>query len=132
MAADHPNSTKDVAWLALLYRTAQRDCLRDASQPLYVLESDAGHVTLALLEMTRRFSDVDWTLVRILIDKPDRIPEAAKTLAEWDLLRTEALLHAAEDKSWTSYAGHVWAEPFFRQRWWAVERAMRKLVDSGL
>jgi hypothetical protein len=118
------------AWLALLYRACERNQHIGVLSHLDDLDSCPGEISLATLEAAQVFSDLDWQLVSLLIDKPEHAVVIAELLLlEGDALRSEALLHAPGDPSPPEEA---WAARFAGSRWQEVRRAIATLVGDGL
>ncbi len=118
------------AWLALLYRACEQNHHTGIASHLDDLGSYPGEISLATLEASRIFSDLDWQLVSLLIDRREHVIATAQLLlSEGDGLRAEALLQALGDPS-PPEAG--WAACFGGERWESVRQAMAGLAQGGL
>jgi hypothetical protein len=118
------------AWFALLYRACEYNHHTGVESHLDDLGSCPGEISLATLEASRLFTDVDWQLVSLLIDTPEGVLELAeRLLLAGDAFRAEALLHASDNPSPPERA---WATRFAGSRWLDVRQAMTGLISDGV
>jgi hypothetical protein len=118
------------AQLALLYRACEQNHHTGVLSHLDDLDSCPGEISLATLEAAHIFSDLDWQLVLVLIERPDDVVATAELLLlEDDVLRSEAFLHASDIPSPPEAA---WAARFAASRWQDVRQAMTVLVRDGV
>jgi hypothetical protein len=116
-----------VALVALVYRELAEPCAtgpRTGPDSIYAEFADGGdQVSLVALYGTSALTDLDWFLLRALDAGP--VETLAEDLADVDLLRSEALLHASpETVSPRSFDELV--------RWREVEEKMQEFREMGL
>jgi hypothetical protein len=113
---------EEVALYAVLLREAARN--RHTSLDAICDDSaceQSDSLSFASLLAADHFTDLDWQLVGVLVDRPSDARELARVLytEHEQTLEAEALLHAANKKS-----SAIWAAPI-RERWPQVRDSIR-------
>jgi hypothetical protein len=131
---------KQVAVLALVYRTMYRNCY-SGPESLFdelsqysdgcegIVSTGAPNISLLGMVASQEIDEIDWALVDLLPQHREErvdLPRFGRAMATFDPVRCDAFLHAYPDDPRAQLADQEWAEPFL-SRWEKVAREMRRL-----
>jgi hypothetical protein len=116
---------ENVAVLALVYRTAWRNCYSGAGSLDDDMEGNPDGISLLGMIGSQGLTPADWELVALMGDRSFPA-ELAAGLAEWSSQRCEALLHAWPQDPRDELGNPKWARPYM-ERWELVAATMTGL-----
>jgi len=119
---------ENVAVLALVYRTAWRNCYSGAGSLDDDMEGNPDGISLLGMLGAHALTPADWELVALMDDRSFPA-ELAAGLAEWSSQRCEALMHAWPTDPREGLANAEWAQPYI-DRWELVAATMAGLEPT--